>query len=64
MTQIWAVCAQFHGLCHRLNVITIMGIHKYIYSSLVINELNRHLDRYVMFHSVRKLHPAKTLVTH
>ena len=46
------------------NVITIMGIHDYIYSSLVINGLNRHMDRYVMFQTVRKLHPAKTVVTH
>ena len=54
----------FMGCATDKNVITIMGIHDYIYSSLVINGLNRHLDRYVMFQTVRKLHPAKTVVTH
>ena len=54
----------FMGCAIDKNVITIMGIHNYIYSSLVINGLNRHLDRYVMFQTVRKLHPAKTIVTH
>ena len=54
----------FMGCAIDKNVITIMGIHNYIYLSLAINGLNRHLDRYVMFHTVRKLHPAKTVVTH
>ena len=48
----------FMGYATDKNVITIMGIHNYIYSSLVINGLNRHLDRYVMFQTVRKLHSA------
>ena len=38
----------FMGWAIDKNVITIMGIHDYIYSSLVINGLNRHLDRYVV----------------
>ena len=54
----------FMGCATDKNVITIMGIHNHIYSSLVINGLNRHLDRYVMFQTVRKLHPAKTVVTY
>ena len=54
----------FMGCAMDKNVIIIIGIHNYIYSSLVINGLNRHLDRYVMFQTVRKLHPAKTVVTH
>ena len=54
----------FMGCAIDKNVLNIMGIHNYINSSLVIYGLNRHLDRYVMFQTVRKLHPAKTVVTH
>ena len=52
----------FMGCAIDKNVITIMGIHNYIYSSIVINGLNRHLDRYVMFQTVRKLHLQKLLL--
>ena len=31
----------------------------YIYAPLVFSKLNIHLDRYVMFQTFRKLHPAK-----